>query len=282
MELFNYKFDDLFEPTIKSLQILGGSGSIQEIEEGVINLLNLSDEKISAIHKGNVTQLAYQLAWARKYLKYANYVEQSEQGIWSLTRVGVNSNGIDKEEIKRLVKDNGKIEYHDDLDLELYSNELNEVSEVNWQQKVLDVIKSIPPQKFERLCQRLLRELGFINVEVTGKVGDGGIDGKGVFRIGGVMSFHVVFQCKRYSGAVSSSEVRDFRGASIGRSDKGLIITTGTFTRDAKKEAQRDGASPIDLIDGLDLAERLKELKLGIETEIVEKINVDVDWFNNF
>ena len=283
MELFNYKFDDLFEPTVKSLQILGGSGSVQEIEETVINLLNLSDEKITAMHKGNITQLAYQLAWARDYLKQANYIEQSQQGIWSLTKLGNNSKYVDKDEVKSLVKSSGKgLEYHDELDIEINDDANIEINELNWQEKVLQVVKSISPEKFEKLCQRLLRELGFINVEVTGKVADGGIDGKGVFRIGGVMSFHVVFQCKRYSGSVPSSTVRDFRGAFVGRADKGLIITTGTFTRDAKKEAQRDGASPIDLIDGLELAEKLKELKLGIQVDIVERVNVNTDWFNNF
>ena len=133
--------------------------------------------------------------------------------------------------------------------------------------------------QFERLCQRLLRELGFVNVEVTGKTNDGGIDGKRIIKIGSVLSFYMVFQAKRYKGAVSSSVVRDFRGAMIGRADKGLIMTTGSFTREAKKEAQRDGATPIDLIDGNDFTERLKELRLGISVELVEEVKISKDWF---
>ncbi|UKT65056.1 restriction endonuclease [Pedobacter mucosus] len=281
MGVFNYRYDDFFEPTIKSLHILGGSASVQEIEECIIGLMNISDEKISEIHNANVSKLSYQLAWAREYLKMSGFIDKSRQGIFSLTTLGINSNQIDKEEVNSFVKVNFADHlYHDDWDIE--DRVENFIVQMDWQQKVLELIKSIPPQKFERLCQRLLRELGFVNVEVTGKVGDGGIDGKGVFRIGGLMSFHVVFQCKRYSGAVSSSAIRDFRGAFIGRAEKGLFITTGNFTRDARREAQRDGAPPVDLVDGLELAEKLKELKLGVETELIERINVNVNWFNNF
>jgi len=143
------------------------------------------------------------------------------------------------------------------------------------------LIQEISPDAFERLTQRLLRESGFVQVEVTGKTGDGGIDGKGIAKINGLMSFHVIFQCKKYKGSVSAGEMRDFRGAMVGRADKGLFITTGTFTSSAVKEATRDGAPPIDLVDGDDLAKKLKHLNLGIKTEMVEKITLDKDWFLN-
>jgi restriction system protein len=119
-----------------------------------------------------------------------------------------------------------------------------------------------------------------VETDVTGKSGDGGIDGKGIMRLGGLLSFHVLFQCKRYQGSVSASQVRDFRGAMMGRADKGLLITTGNFTKDAVKEATRDGASAIDLIDGDQLLDKLKELGLGVKTEKieVEKVTINHDW----
>ena len=138
---------------------------------------------------------------------------------------------------------------------------------------------SLSPDAFERLTQRLLRESGFIQVQVTGKSGDGGIDGVGIARINGFLSFHVLFQCKRYQGSVTASQIRDFRGAMQGRTDKGLVVTTGTFTRDAIKEATRDGAPPIDLIDGEQLVHRLKDLKLGVHIKMIESVEVDLDWF---
>ena len=278
--MFHYKYDQLFKPTIEALKQLGGSGSINEIEEKVIEILNLNDEEINDIHKDNTTKLSYRLAWARTYLKKFGLIENSSRGIWALTEKGMKAS-INEDEIKKFVINENKI----NKQTSIQKNEKiinDEISEFEWKEKLLEIVKSIEPQAFERLCQRLLRELGFINVEVTQYSNDGGIDGKGVIRLGGVMSFHVVFQAKRYKDTVSASVVRDFRGAMIGRADKGLIITTGSFTREAKKEAQRDGAPPIDLIDGNDFADKLKDLNLGVKTKLVEEVKIDKEWFENF
>jgi restriction system protein len=129
---------------------------------------------------------------------------------------------------------------------------------------LLDLIKSLSPGGFERLSQRLLRESGFQHVSVTGKSGDGGIDGIGTLQMNPFVSFNVLFQCKRYQGAVTPSQVRDFRGAMMGRAEKGLIITTGTFTLEAKKEARRDGVPPIELVDGDILVDMFEKLELGL------------------
>ena len=142
-----------------------------------------------------------------------------------------------------------------------------------WQDEMLEGLLKIKPDAFERLCQRILREAGFIQVEVTGSSGDGGIDGRGIIKIGGMLSFHVIFQCKRYKGSVPAQQIRDFRGAMVGRADKGLFITTGTFTRDARHEASRDGATPIDLIEGTELAEKMKELGMGIKVKTEEAVS---------
>lgn len=283
-ETFKYKYDDLFNPTLTALQNLGGSGSIPEIEDQVSIILKLTDEQISEIHRGNTSKFSYRLAWARNYLKRFGLLENSSRGVWALTEEGIKSKSVDKETVKRkvvaedkqerLIKEKTKtteiIEGQEDDE---------EIQKFSWQEQIIEELQSISPSAFERLCQRLLRELGFQNVEVTGQTNDGGIDGKGMLRLGGVLSFHVIFQAKRYKGSVSPSIVRDFRGAMVGRADKGLIITTGTFTREAKREASRDGAPPIDLMDGNDLAEKLKELKLGIDIELVEKVNIKHDWF---
>jgi len=136
----------------------------------------------------------------------------------------------------------------------------------------------MPADRFERLCQRLLRESGFTKVEVTGRVGDGGIDGVGVLRVS-LVSFQVFFQCKKYRGSVGASAVRDFRGAMTGRGDKGLLITTGSFTPDAVREATRDGAPVLDLLDGPALCALLKGQSLGVVTRHVEEVEVDPAWF---
>jgi restriction system protein len=284
-ELFKYKYDDLFNPTLAALQKLGGSGSVEEIEEEVAKILGLTDNQVNEIHRGNISKLSYRLAWARNYLKRYGLLENSSRGVWALTEKGLRTIKVDQETVKRAVVSEDrqqrlkeKIKPNDIPDETGATEELQKYS---WQEQLIEELQKITPDAFERLCQRLLRELGFQNVEVTGRSNDGGIDGKGMLRLGGVLSFHVIFQAKRYKGTVSPSIVRDFRGAMVGRADKGLIITTGNFSREAKREASRDGAPPIDLMDGSDLAEKLKELKLGIDIELVEKVTIKSDWYRN-
>lgn len=282
---FTYKHDDLFNPTLKAIKELGGSASVSEMEEEVAQLLNLAEDAINEIHRESTTKLTYRLAWARNYLKRYGLLENSSRGVWALTEKGQKTDEIDQEKVKKYVVRKDREERNkkaskssDEPKLEDVTEEIEEFA---WQDKLIQTIREIESNQFERLCQRLLRELGFVNVEVTGRTNDGGIDGKGIYKIGSVLSFHVVFQAKRYQGSVSSSTIRDFRGAMSGRADKGLILTTGSFTREAKKEATRDGAIPIDLIDGNEFAERLKELKIGVEIELVEEVKIKTDFFKN-
>lgn len=153
--------------------------------------------------------------------------------------------------------------------------------ELPWQDRLLECLLKMKPAAFERLCQRILRESGFIKVEVTGRSGDGGIDGIGVLRLN-LLSFHVFFQCKRWKGSVGAPVIRDFRGAMVGRADKGLVMTTGTFSTDARKEATRDGAPAIDLVDGETLCELLKGLKIGVSIRKVEHVLVEQNVFLEF
>jgi len=273
------KYDDLFNPLLKAIHNLGGSASISEQEDEVASILGLSEKEVSEIHRGNRTKFGYRLAWARNYLKRFGLLNNSSRGVWSLTVQGRKTTTVDKKEVNKTVKGQDLNEQK----AKKKKTDLEEPEETVWTDDLLEVIKTISPDAFERLCQRLLRESGFVHVEITGRTGDGGIDGKGIVRIGGLLSFHMIFQCKRFKGSVSSSIVRDFRGAMIGRADKGLLITTGIFTKDARTEAQRDGAPPIDLVDGPTLAEKLKELRLGVDVreKVVEDIVINHDFFNS-
>lgn len=273
-------FDALFNPLLQAMKELGGSASVPEQEDKVVELLRLSDIDAAEIHRGNRTKLSYRLAWARNYLKRAELLENSARGVWALTAKGKSLEVVDPKTINQWVKmlDSRGVGSASATDAEDMPS-----PELGWENAVLETIKQISPKAFETLCQRLLRESGFIQVEITGRPGDGGIDGRGVVRVGGVLSFHVVFQCKRYKDSVTAAVIRDFRGAMMGRADKGLIISTGTYTRDARAEAQRDGAPPLDLIDGEELVQKLKELRLGIEVlpRITEDVRVNKEWFNS-
>jgi restriction system protein len=181
-------------------------------------------------------------------------------------------------EIQRLKKAAQEPDDSDDLHDPLGTVDVAGSSE--WKEGLLSTLQNISPDQFERLARRLLREAGFVSATVTGKAGDGGIDGIGVYRVS-LLSFPVFFQCKRYVGSVGSGAVRDFRGAMSGRGEKGLLITTGTYTSEAKRESTRDGAPPVDLIDGDQLCDLLKQYELGVHCTIrqIEDVAVAPGFF---
>ncbi len=272
------KYDEMYNQLIEALHDLGGSASISEMEEKTAEKLKLTDEQLSEIHRFNRTKFSYRLAWTRTYLKNYGVLENSSRGVWSLTEKGIKIYGVNKEEVNNFVKRKSKDT--SSIEEETEEGKTPENADNVWEDELLEKIMSIEPAAFERLSQRILRESGFIEVKVTGKSGDGGIDGKGIIRLAGLIGFRVVFQCKRWKGNVPSKEIRDFRGAMDGRADRGLFITTGKFTRDAIDEASRDGAFPIDLIDGETLVQRIKDLGLGIEIKTKEEIEIKEEWFD--
>lgn len=272
-------------PTLEAIRSHGGSASNHEIVGRVISDMGLPSHIAEQPHgKGSLTELEFRLSWAKTYLKRYGLIENSIRGVWSLTSKGHDIEKIDPKEVDRYVSallaaEKETTDEEDSKDHEKgLAEDAAEESSV-WRDNLLEILLELSPDAFERLCQRLLRESGFIEVEVTGKSGDGGIDGKGIIRLAGLLSFPVVFQCKRYKGSVSAGTVRDFRGAMLGRAEKGLILTTGKFTLDAYNEATRVGAPPIDLIDGKLLVDRLKELNLGVKTSMVEVVELDIEWF---
>jgi restriction system protein len=227
--------------------------------------------------KGGRTVFEYRLAWARSYLKTFGVLDNSSRGVWALTSKGRQLDKVDPNDVKRFVRSS----YRKESKVISSAHEEPEPETPTWREEVLGVIRKIDPPAFERLVQRLLRESGFVQVEVTGRAGDGGIDGRGILRLGGLLGFNVIFQAKRWQNAVGAGQVRDFRGAMVGRADKALFITTGTFTKDAVREATRDGAPTIDLIDGEQLVDKLKEFSLGVHTQKVEveQVTVEPTWF---
>jgi restriction system protein len=274
-------YHQLLWPTLKAVEALGGSASIAEIEAKVLEMENFSEQEQTVLHgDGPGTEVGYRLAWARTYLKSVGALENSARGVWAITDEGRHLTTSDMAAIPARVRamqqQGGRRRQRRGQGDEVGP----EGEPPDWKMALLEVLQSLPADGFERLAQRLLREAGFISVEVTGRSGDGGIDGVGILRLS-LMSFPMYFQCKRWRGSVGPSEVRDFRGAMAGRGEKGVLITTGTFTRDAEREARRDGAPPVDLIDGDQLCERLKEYRLGISVEKVEteRVTVRPDWY---
>jgi restriction system protein len=281
-------FDALMWPTLEALKAMGGSGTNEELLAKVIEVAKVPPDVQAVQHTDHrQTKLNYNIAWAKTYLKKVGAIENSSRGVWSITKLGETMAPTDVGSVsarvrKQVSEDKRAREPPKTTQeaVEFGSAEEVEATGTYWKDELLAMVRGLTPAAFERLAQRLLREAGFLKVEVTGRSGDGGIDGIGVLRVN-LLSFQVLFQCKRYQGNVGAGAIRDFRGAMVGRSDKGLLITTGTFTPDAKREATRDGAPAIELIDGDQLCDLLKQLKLGVRTEMVEKMTVEPVWFES-
>ena len=279
-------YRDLMWPTIHAVQVLGGSGTREEIRATAVLIGGYSEEQqAEMMPNGRTSRLDYYVSWNLTRFKRIGLLENSERGVWALTDRGATVRESDMpalhEEILRayraLRKEREEAETSGDESTDPDDNG----SEDAWKTRLLARMKELEPSAFERLCQRLLREADFERVEVTGRSGDGGIDGVGLVKLG-LLSFPTYFQCKRYQGSVGAGAVRDFRGAMAGRGEKGVVITTGTFSPGARQEATRDGVPPIDLIDGDALCDLLKRHRVGVQVtpRTVEDVVVDERWWD--
>lgn len=299
------KHDELMWSTLEAVKSLGGSATISEISATVIELLNIPEAVQNLSHKTDSrSKLECRLAWVRTYLKNGGLLNNSERGVWTVTAEGeqiptrdapaivkafkekfTEKQALERERRKNSRTPPGQEDHKRDRERDqeadqdpFFSTDDDGEAEEDWKQTLLNALLTMAPDAFERLAARVLRESGFHTVRVTGRSGDGGIDGTGVLEIN-LITFSVAFQCKRYKGSVGAPKVRDFRGGVTGQFEKGLLITTGSFTGEAQKEAVNPGAMVIDLVDGERLCDLLKELELGVKTERVERITVDAAWF---
>jgi len=272
----NHQF--FYVPTLQALDALGGSGSNEEIYKQVISIAKLSPEVIDEMHSFTMSEVEYKLMWARTYLKNYGAVESSKQGVWSLTTKGaklLHSGEIDTKEITKFTNNKHNVETVETEE----TDEIPKEETKNWRDQISNILQNLNPYAFEKLAQRLLRECGFSDVVVTKKSGDGGIDGTGKLRIKGIFSFNVAFQCKRYKGAVGAPAIRDFRGSLGTNIEKGVLITTGAFTREARQEASSEGKRLIDLMDGEELINKMAEYGIGLNE--VKSYEIDEDFFNS-
>jgi len=278
------EFIRFFKPILQILKQSGGSGTTSEVIDRAIELLQIPESEQEVALKNGQSRVRNQVQWARLYLVRAGYLDSSRRGIWSLTEKGTETElaAFDPHDVFQVVQKGLQAEKKMKELQEPFVDEDDEssVEATDYKSELLALIKSLPPSGFERLCQRLLRESGFQEVVVTGRSGDGGIDGIGVLQVNPFVTFNVLFQCKRYEGSVTPAHIRDFRGAMMGRADKGIVITTGTFTLDAKKEARRDGVPAIELVAGEDLVRLFEDLELGLLPR--RTFEIDRKFFDEF
>jgi restriction system protein len=281
------QFVHYFGPLLEALKELGGSGTPDEVVERIAADLKLSDEVQNEVVPSGSSKLKNQIAWARFYLVREGLLDSSVRGVWSLTEKGrqttisiLEATEIRQKWVKVFQSQRDTEPKNLDSVVDAVIEDDEDVESPTHKEKLLAVLLALPTEGFERLSQRILREAGFTQVSVTGRSGDGGIDGHGTLQINPLVSLKVLFQCKRYAGSVSPSHVRDFRGAMAGRADKGIILTTGSFTAEARREATRDGVPPIEVIDGERLISMLENLQLGVRP--IRAFEVDQEFFEEF
>jgi restriction system protein len=275
-------------PVVETLKEMGYSGNGNEVVDRVIERMKISEAEQAETTTNGQSRVRNQINWARFYLAKAGLVDAPRRGVWSLTEAGRTAK-LDPDTIHALFKQT-QAKFSKSQPSATPASEGDAGADADpsgadddsYEAELLGILRGLPPGGFERICQRVLRESGFEKVEVTGQSGDGGIDGHGVLAVNPLVTFKVLFQCKRYKDGrqVTVSQVRDFRGAMAGRADKGIIITTGTFTTDAKKEATRDGVPPIELVDQDKLVTMFERAKLGLRPK--ETFEVDAAFFEEF
>lgn len=273
-------YAQLIEYTFIALKELGGSGKNTEINDKIAELMNLSEEILDLPHlnSSSMSELHYRCAWARTLLKNYGAIENSARSVWAITTSFASVNKVDGEYIEKNCKKPGKTN-NEPAEIQMENAGVEIPEEVrSWRRKLQNVIQNMDPYGFERLTQRLLRECGFSQVEVTKKSGDGGIDGTGKLRINGVFSFNIAFQCKRYHGVVCAGDIRDFRGSLTTSIEKGVFITTGSFSKAATEEASAPGKQQIDLIDGEEFITKLAEFGIGVHE--IKDYEIDEEFFS--
>lgn len=274
-----------FGPLIEALKQLGGSAKPREAADKIAENLKLNDDKLNEILNSGQSRYYNQVAWARQYLAWEGLLDTSQHGIWSLSSKGENTTLNDDQAREiflkwvRIHQKSRKRKTEQEIIEEIEHVEPEDIQTVN-KTDLLEILQSLTPEGFEKICQRLLRESGFEKVIVTGQSHDGGIDGYGTLEMNPFVSFKVLFQCKRYRGTVSRAQVGDFRNAMIGRAEKGIIMTTGTFSSDAIKEANREGAPQVELVDGEKLVEMFKRVELGVKP--IKVYEVDLPFFEPY
>jgi restriction system protein len=271
-----------FAALLDVLRDLGNSGRPKEVSEKIAERLRVPDADLNRTNKNGLSRFDNQVAWARFYLAKAGLIDTSRRGVWTLTEAGRQTK-LDHDSALRLFESIAKSFRNKQGDAELVDEPPapeEKPEEQSFRDEMVRILHALSPDGFERLCKLILREVGFEEVTVTGQTSDGGIDGFGLFRTNRLITDRVLFQCKRHTKQVSPAYIREFRGAMANRANRGIFLATSTFSVEARREANREGAAPIELVDLDSLISLLTDLGLGVTTQTT--FAVDQAFFRDY
>ncbi|MDD4001902.1 MAG: restriction endonuclease [Bacteroidales bacterium] len=269
------KFIRWFKPLLEVLLELG-SATPNEVTQRIAEKESLDEELLNKRYlKTGVLIFNNQVAFARQYLIWEGYLTSSSRGVWSLTDKGIEKARTFNEEeayniykkwisLNRKIKPKKKIEENSEETIIVYeSEESNELENTS----LLEILKKVSPEGFEKLCGELLRNYNFEDIIITQLSHDGGIDGYATLKINPFIKYQIAFQCKRYEGSVPTKDVHAFCSVAENK-DRMLFITTGNFSKEARK-IEQEKKSKLELIDGQTLEKMFQDIQLGVNTKTV-------------
>lgn len=191
------QFAQYLNPLLAALRELGRSARTSEARAAVAELVGADDAALEERLASGQSRFDNQVGWARFYLAGAGYIDASKRGVWALTEKGRGTERLSNGEIAELVRSvvaewSRRSNESEDVDAEVIEGRPPDEVPGDYRARLLAIMQDLPAPGFERLCQRLLREAGFEQVTVTGRSGDGGIDGIGVLQLNPFVRFQGV------------------------------------------------------------------------------------------
>ncbi|NDD29696.1 MAG: restriction endonuclease [Proteobacteria bacterium] len=290
------------EPLLRALVQFDRPLTRGEAIEAGARELGLTEEDLSERIPSGQPLYQNRLGWAYDRLKRHGLAASPRRGYWSATPqgrqlLGKHSKGLPEALVTSIAQlprgeegesDGSGPERLRDIDERLYALSPTEridqaVAEIrdSVAQELLEIIARSSPRFFESLVLELLHAMGYgtsrDDLQHVGGSGDGGIDG--IISLDRLGLEKVYVQAKRWQGSVGGPIIQTFLGAlQLQGANKGVLLTTGTFTKDAKAAADRAHGRVV-LVDGVILARLMIEYGVGVSHKEVRVPRVDGDYF---
>ena len=272
------KQSEIEMPLLGCLEKMGGKARPREIYDCLTqHFSDLTDSDLAETLQSGGLKWTNRIQWVRQRLVSVGEMASPEHGVWAITDRGrkrLKERG--NSEIVAPTKPSDEIHLVTRPTSAVNLEELSDDYAEAFKQKTIQKLQDLTPEQFERFAGVLLAAYGFVEVRVSGRAGDGGIDGHGKLKVG-LATMNVAFQCKRWQGPVGRPEIDKFRGAIQGEYEQGIFFTTSDFSRQALDASLKKGAVPILLVNGDGIAQLMLDKQLGVKRRPVEIYEDQID-----
>ena len=265
-------------PVIEVQQELGGSAKPAKVLDLLIDKVGYAKKPSTQPVNPCPSKIGNEMQKVRKVLLHAGLLDSSHKGVWRLTKIGLATDlsDINLYHLNELRKKAEK-EYRENRKTKINTASLQSETTVYHKKSIgvcvdrrrplLDHLKTLSPADLKKICQEVLCRSGFEGINIIRESSENCLEGECIFQKNLFMLPDVLFQFKCVEDSIKAEEIRDFRRDMRRRADKGIFMTIGFFTEEAKQEAQRDGVSPVVLIDGKKLVGMIKKFKIRLKSQ---------------